>query len=79
MANEFPHWRGIERVDGMRVCKATVFYEDIPEEYADTWMVRPPDDRRDIVSCPCCVGMIHSKRAAMLLADKVYPVQGGSA
>ena len=81
MSKEFPHWRGNERVDGVRVCPLLDEYEAwaVPEEYHSTWMVSTGDESRDIISCPCCAGMIRTKRAAMLIADKLRPVAGGSA
>ena len=77
--NEFPLWRGDERIDGMRVCRAIDVFDTVPDEYSTTWIVAPPDHRAVIRSCPCCVGIIRTRRAAQLLADRLYPAAGGTA
>jgi hypothetical protein len=79
--NEFPLWRGNERVDGVLVCRARDACEadEIPEGYENTWIVVPTGNRPAIVSCPCCVGIIRNRRAAQIIADARYPVVGGSA
>jgi len=46
-------------------------------ESADTgqWIILPGDDKPAMAMCPHCGFPFASKRAAMLIADKVYPLE----
>jgi len=67
--DEFPHWRGRRRRDGVWV---------VP--MVDRWYVVTPDgnERRTIVGCPCCNKPLLSERAAKLIADAVYLIEGNA-
>jgi len=62
-------WKDARRGDGLVV----------RETLDQTWLILPADDRPAISICPCCDKPFASQRAAMLVADEVYPMQGGTA
>ena len=43
-------------------------------EAADAkWIVQPDGDRKPVILCPCCDRPFLSRRAAMLVAEALYP------
>jgi len=63
--DELPRWDGTMRWDRLFVAVSV----------EGTWVVFPHDGRPAITTCPCCRKPFATKRAAMLVADAVYPAQ----
>lgn len=56
MSDDAPGWIGNTRSDGMRI-------RNIPLKTGELFVIVPNDERREIVSCPCCDKPLFSLRA----------------
>lgn len=63
-------WQDDTRRDGVAIRRGLV---------PDTFMVMPGAKGLPVVACPCCGKLLMTKRAAMLVADQLYPMEPGDA
>lgn len=60
----FDNWRGTWRRDGAKVMLTP----------SGAWVVLPGDDAAVLTNCPCCNAPFPTKRSAMIVADREWPL-----